>query len=82
MPGHSGSRAERVALWRDRYWRRVKQVKTDVDQLSVAVDHLRLALLKCASPEQRKAILATAVADLVGPAEELLTHYETRGRKS
>jgi len=82
MAGRGGSRAERVAAWRNRYWQRVKQIKTDVDQLGPAVDLLRLALTKCTTPEQRKAIVATAVADLVAPAEELLTHYETRGRKS
>ncbi|KAA2248683.1 hypothetical protein F0L68_39735 [Solihabitans fulvus] len=82
MPGHRATRPERVAAWRDRYWQRLRRVKTDVEQLSVALDHLRLALTKCATPEQRQAIVATAVADLVAPAEELLARYESRGRTS
>lgn len=81
MPGHRDGRAGRVARIRTRYWTRLKATSSDIDRLGVAVDHLRVAVAKCAGPEQRKAVIDAAVADLVGPAEELLTHYETRGRK-
>ncbi|MPY81398.1 MAG: hypothetical protein GEV04_24015, partial [Actinophytocola sp.] len=76
MSGHRDSRRARVARWRQRYWQRLEQIRTDTDQIAVAADHLRVALNKCASPAQRNDIIATAVADLVAPAEELLTRYE------
>lgn len=80
MGGHRDGRSARVARWRRLYWQRLEQVKSDTDQLAAAADHLRIALNKCATPEQRGDIIATAVADLVAPAEELLTRYERKGR--
>lgn len=82
MPGHKAGRAGRVAAWRDRFWQRMTATNSDLDRVAVAADHLRLVLAKCATPQQREAIATAAVADLVGPAEELLAHYETRGRKA
>jgi hypothetical protein len=82
MPGHDGGRAGRVAAWRSRYWQRLRDAKTDLDRLGAALDHFRVAVTKCAGPEQRKEIVTEAVADLAGQAEELLTHFETRGRKN
>jgi hypothetical protein len=82
MAGHQGGRAGRVAAWRDRFWLRMKSTTSDLDRISVAADHLRLVLTKCANTAQREAIATAAVADLVGPAEELLSHFETRGRKA
>lgn len=79
MGGHRDSRHARVTRWRERYWQRLNQIKTDTDQIAVAADHLRVALHKCATPAQRNDIIATAVADLVAPAEELLTRYERTG---
>jgi hypothetical protein len=80
MPGHRGGRAGRVARWRARYWQRLQEVKTDTDRIAVALDHLRLAL-KYTSPQQRTTVIAAIVAEIAGTAEELLSHYETRGRK-
>jgi hypothetical protein len=80
MTGHKGGRAGRVARWRARYWQRLEQVTSDLDRIGVAADHLRLVLAKCTTPEQRKDIVATAIADLAGPAEELLTRFEKRGK--
>jgi hypothetical protein len=80
MSGRRDGRSARVAKWRNWYWRAMELVKKDTDQIAVAADHLRLALNRCATPEQRGDIIATAVADLVAPAEELLTRYERNGR--
>lgn len=80
MAGHRNGRSGRVALWRDRYWQGVKKSSSDLERLGVAADHLRLVLSKCAEPDQRRAIVSAAVADLVGPAEELLSNYERRTR--
>jgi hypothetical protein len=81
MPGHRGGGGGRVAAWRDRFWQRMKATTSDLDRVGVAADHLRLVLAKCATPAQREAIATAAIADLVGPAEELLAHFETHGRK-
>ncbi|PXY16567.1 hypothetical protein [Prauserella muralis] len=80
MGGHRDSRSARVARWRRLYWERVERIRSDTDQIAAAADHLRIALNKCATPEQRTDIIATAVADLIAPAEELLTRYERKGR--
>jgi hypothetical protein len=81
MAGHSEDRATRVAKWRGWYWQALKQIKRDTDQISVAADHLRLAINRSRiTDEQRKSIIATAVADLAGPAEELLSRFERKGR--
>jgi len=81
MGGHRDGRSARVARWRQRFWNRLEQVDSDTDQIAAAADHLRLALNKCATPEQRNDIIATAVADLVNPAEELLTRYERKASR-
>ncbi|MFI5614715.1 hypothetical protein [Amycolatopsis sp. NPDC051903] len=80
MAGHRDGRAGRVARWRRTYWERLGLVKNDTDQIAAAADLLRLALNRCTTPEQRGPIIAAAVADLVQPAEELLTRYERKGR--
>lgn len=82
MSGHEGGRAGLVARWRKRYWDRVQNAKTDLDRVGAAFDHLRIAVQKCAGPKERKAIVEAVIADLVGPAEELLTHFEAHGRKA
>ena len=80
MGGHRDGRSARVARWRHMYWQRLQRVEKATDQIAAAADLLRIALNKCATAEQRDQIVATAVADLVAPAEELLTRYERTGR--
>lgn len=82
MSGHQNGRAGRVATWRKRYWDRVKAAKTDLDRVAAACDHFRIAVQKCAGPAERRAIVDAAIADLAGPAEELLSHFEAHGRKA
>ena len=81
MAGHQGGRPGRVETWRKRYWTRLKQASTGIDRVGAAADHLRLVLAKCATPEQQEAIAKQAVADLAGPAEELLSAFEAKGKK-
>jgi hypothetical protein len=79
MAGHRGGRAGRVAGWRARYWDRIEAADGPT-KVRVAADLFCLVIDKCASPEQQNHLVATAVANLAGPAEQVLNRYETRGR--
>lgn len=78
MGGHRGGRAGRVARRREIYWRRLQTARSDIDRLAIAFDHLRHAL-RFATPHRRATVVTTLVAEIASTAEELLSHYETRG---
>jgi hypothetical protein len=78
MAGHRGGRAGRVQRRREIYWRRLAEARSDIDRLAIALDHLRHAL-RFATPHRRAKVVTTLVAEIASTAEELLSHYETRG---
>jgi len=78
MAGHNVDRPARVEQWRQRHRHRLARAESPVEQIAVAVDHLRLAL-KCSSPQQRKRTAKQVCSHLITTADGLLNTYE-KGR--